>query len=230
MVCGRRGLTDLWRGCVGGPVRARPGPPLGRRPGASAGPGAAQRRRLIEYGSIRQSQPVGLDTAGGTRHGRWLRAVPAYVRSLASDRRVARLCSARLAVRERRCLVELTRPRGISDPSWQAILHQKERLDRALSTPADAGAAIGAAKELCECVARVVLTERAVPYSRSDNMPKLVKDCSWHPRPAARPRPSGTDCSTKLVAGCTYNCHHFDRTTKRAWHRSRSIAGAKSES
>jgi hypothetical protein len=71
--------------------------------------------------------------------------------------------------------VELTRPRGIDDQSWRAISHHKERLDRAWQLPEDPSAAVGSAKELCECVARVVLTERAVPFSRSDDMPKLVK-------------------------------------------------------
>jgi hypothetical protein len=70
--------------------------------------------------------------------------------------------------------MELDRPRGISDQSWQAIDHHRERLDRAWRSPVDGGTVIGAAKELCECVARVVLEERAVSYSRSDDMPKLV--------------------------------------------------------
>ncbi len=71
--------------------------------------------------------------------------------------------------------MELDRPRGIDDESWRAISHHRERLDRAWQLPEDPSAAIGAAKELCECVARVVLTERAVAFSRSDDMPKLVK-------------------------------------------------------
>jgi len=71
--------------------------------------------------------------------------------------------------------MDVTRPRGISDQSWQAISHHRERLDRAWSVPVDESAAIGAAKELCESVARVVLVERAVPYSLSDDMPKLVR-------------------------------------------------------
>jgi hypothetical protein len=70
--------------------------------------------------------------------------------------------------------MDLSRPRGISDQSWQAIAHHKDRLDQAWRMPVDEGAAIGAAKELCESVARVVLAERAVPYGRSDDMPKLA--------------------------------------------------------
>src|SRR5215472_16729878 len=70
--------------------------------------------------------------------------------------------------------MELNRPRGISDQSWQAIEHHRERLDRAWRYSADGGAVIGAAKDLCECVARVVLEERAVPYGGNDDMPKLV--------------------------------------------------------
>lgn len=70
--------------------------------------------------------------------------------------------------------MELNRPRGISDQSWQAIDHHRKRLDRAWRFPADGGAVIGAAKDLCECVARVVLEERAVPYGGNDDMPKLV--------------------------------------------------------
>jgi hypothetical protein len=71
--------------------------------------------------------------------------------------------------------MELLRPRGISDQSWEAISHYKQRLDRAWHTPADLSAAVGAAKELCECVARVVLEERAVPYAHKGDMPRLVK-------------------------------------------------------
>jgi hypothetical protein len=70
--------------------------------------------------------------------------------------------------------MDLNRPRGISDQSWQAIDHHRQRLDRAGGFPADGGAIIGAAKDLCECVARVVLEERAVPYGGNDDMPKLV--------------------------------------------------------
>jgi Abortive infection C-terminus len=71
--------------------------------------------------------------------------------------------------------MELLRPRGISDQSWEAISGHKERLDRAWRVPTDLSAAVGAAKELCESVARVVLEERAVPYTRSDDMPRLAK-------------------------------------------------------
>jgi Abortive infection C-terminus len=70
--------------------------------------------------------------------------------------------------------MELDRPRGISDQSWQAIDLHRDRLDRACRFPIDGGAVVGAAKDLCECVARVVLEERAVPYSGHDDMPKLV--------------------------------------------------------
>jgi len=70
--------------------------------------------------------------------------------------------------------MELDRPRGINDQSWQAIEYHRERLDRAWRPPADEGAVIGAAKDLCECVARVVLEERAVAYGGNDDVPKLV--------------------------------------------------------
>lgn len=72
--------------------------------------------------------------------------------------------------------MELNRPRGISDQSWQAIEHHRERLDHAWQFPADGGAIIGAAKDLCECVARVVLQERAVPYGGNDDLPRLVTE------------------------------------------------------
>jgi hypothetical protein len=71
--------------------------------------------------------------------------------------------------------MELLRPRGISDQSWEAISEHKERLDRAWRAPADLSAAVGAAKELCESVAHVVLEERVVPHARKDDMPRLVK-------------------------------------------------------
>jgi hypothetical protein len=70
--------------------------------------------------------------------------------------------------------MDLYRPRGISDQSWQAVELHRGRLDRAWSFPTDEGAVIGAAKDLCECVARVVLEERAVSYAGSDDVPKLV--------------------------------------------------------
>jgi Abortive infection C-terminus len=70
--------------------------------------------------------------------------------------------------------MELDRPRGINDRSWDAIEYHKSRLDRAWRPPADEGAVIGAAKDLCECVARVVLEERAVSYSGNDDLPRLV--------------------------------------------------------
>ena len=70
--------------------------------------------------------------------------------------------------------MELNRPTGIGDQSWQAIEHHWARLTRAWGPPTDEGAVIGAAKDLCECVARVVLEERAIPYSAGDDMPKLV--------------------------------------------------------
>lgn len=71
--------------------------------------------------------------------------------------------------------MDLLRPRGISDQSWEAISQQKERLDRAWRVPADLSAVVGAAKELCESVARVVLEERAVSYTPKDDMPRLAK-------------------------------------------------------
>ena len=70
--------------------------------------------------------------------------------------------------------MDLYRPQGISDQSWQAIDHHRARLDRAWQFPADGGAIIGAAKDLCECVARVVLEERSVPYAGNDDMPNLI--------------------------------------------------------
>jgi Abortive infection C-terminus len=71
--------------------------------------------------------------------------------------------------------LELRRPRHIEEQSWEAICQHKQRLDRAWQVPEDLSAAIGSAKELCESVARVVLTERAVTFSRSDDLPKLAK-------------------------------------------------------
>ena len=71
--------------------------------------------------------------------------------------------------------MDLIRSRGITDQSWHAILHHKARLDRAWHEPSDESAAIGAAKELCESTARVILEERAITYSQRDDMPKLVQ-------------------------------------------------------
>lgn len=70
--------------------------------------------------------------------------------------------------------MDCNRPRGIDDQSWQAIEFHHARMSRAWGPPTDEGSVIGAAKDLCECVARVVLEERAVPYSAGDDMHKLV--------------------------------------------------------
>lgn len=55
----------------------------------------------------------------------------------------------------------LARPRHIFPEVWQSVEAHRGRLDGALtSTPADPGAAVGAAKDLVECIARAVCEER----------------------------------------------------------------------
>jgi hypothetical protein len=60
---------------------------------------------------------------------------------------------------DERMVWSIARPEGLNDEAWQAILKVATRLHLARDRD-DISAAIGAAKELCECVARVILAQR----------------------------------------------------------------------
>ena len=63
--------------------------------------------------------------------------------------------------------VALSRPEGISDQHWAAIAVHEARLDRACER-GDRSDVVGAAKELCECVASVVCATQAQTISTAD--------------------------------------------------------------
>src|SRR5437764_2236384 len=64
--------------------------------------------------------------------------------------------------------MELRRPDHLEDDAWEAIQIHARRLEVA-QTSADAGWVIGCAKDLIECVARVVLDAKGVPlYGTAD--------------------------------------------------------------
>lgn len=67
----------------------------------------------------------------------------------------------------------LRRPDGLPDTHWDAIRSCEDRLASA-STRDDRSAVVGAAKELCECVASVVCVLRAQPTSTSDDFAGLI--------------------------------------------------------
>jgi hypothetical protein len=69
--------------------------------------------------------------------------------------------------------VTLRRPEGVSDKHWEAIEAHEARLDGAVQR-ADFSGVVGAAKELCECVARVICAERAQTLSTSDDFGKTI--------------------------------------------------------
>lgn len=67
----------------------------------------------------------------------------------------------------------LRRPEGVSDQHWEAIEAHEARLDGAVQR-ADFSGVVGAAKELCESVARVVCAERAQTLSMSEDFNKTI--------------------------------------------------------
>src|SRR5438876_5581918 len=70
------------------------------------------------------------------------------------------------------CMRELTRPDGIGNDQWAAITDACERLARAKST-SDHALVVGTAKELCESVAKVVISERG-GIATGDDITDLV--------------------------------------------------------
>lgn len=69
--------------------------------------------------------------------------------------------------------MELRRPDHLEDDAWEAIQIHARRLEGA-QTSADAGWVIGCAKDLIECVARVVLDAKGVPLSGTADFDEAV--------------------------------------------------------
>lgn len=67
----------------------------------------------------------------------------------------------------------LRRPEGVANRHWDAIETQEARLARA-SSHSDRSAVLGAAKELCECVASVVCASLAQTISTGDDFGTLI--------------------------------------------------------
>ena len=62
---------------------------------------------------------------------------------------------------------------GLSDEHWQAIDDHQGRLDRAVERD-DLSGVIGAAKELCECIARVICAVQAQTVSNTDDFGQVI--------------------------------------------------------
>ena len=69
--------------------------------------------------------------------------------------------------------LDLRRPDHLEDEAWEAIQVHARRLDGA-QTSADAGWVIGCAKDLIECVARVVLDAKGLPLSGTADFDEAV--------------------------------------------------------
>jgi hypothetical protein len=94
--------------------------------------------------------------------------------------------------------VALARPEGISDQHWDSIEAHQARLDRACER-GDRSGIVGAAKELCECVASVVCAEQAQTISTADDFGKLIS--AAHTALDRRPgRGAAIEGSVQLIA------------------------------
>jgi len=94
--------------------------------------------------------------------------------------------------------VALARPEGISDQHWASIEAHDARLDRACER-SDRSGIVGAAKELCECVASVVCAEQAQTISTADDFGKLIS--AAHAALDRRPgRGAAVEGSVRLIA------------------------------
>jgi hypothetical protein len=67
----------------------------------------------------------------------------------------------------------LIRPEVLTDRYWEAIEGHEARLDRARAA-GDLSAVMGAAKDLCECVARVVCAEQAEQAGTADDFGQVI--------------------------------------------------------
>ncbi|KQC34754.1 abortive infection family protein [Frankia sp. ACN1ag] len=91
---------------------------------------------------------------------------------------------------------------NLKDPS--AIREHLDRIQHAVVD--DPALAIGSAKELIESTAKVALTERGLPVSDRDDVPKLADQAqralNLHPS-ASTPGPDGTDPVKKILGAVT---------------------------
>jgi hypothetical protein len=108
---------------------------------------------------------------------------------------------------DERCQIRWRRPpaleatlAGLTDPS--GIRAELERIRRAL--PDDPAGAIGAAKQLVEATAKVVLTERRLPVAADAKVPELVKAAQQalqlHPS-SIIPGPDSSEAVKKILGG-----------------------------
>jgi hypothetical protein len=108
---------------------------------------------------------------------------------------------------DERCQIRWGRPpalevtlAGLTDPS--GIRAELERIRRAL--PDDPAGAIGAAKQLVEATAKVVLTERSMPVAADAKIPELVKAAqqALHLHPSSTTAgPDGSEAVKKILGG-----------------------------
>lgn len=69
--------------------------------------------------------------------------------------------------------VELTKPEGLDETAWQAIDQCQQRMETALAS-GDQSLVIGAAKDLVEATARVVLGERGDTVASGEKLPTIL--------------------------------------------------------
>jgi hypothetical protein len=112
---------------------------------------------------------------------------------------------------DERCQIRWRRPpalevtlAGLTDPS--GIRAELERIRRAL--PDDPAGAIGAAKQLVEATAKVVLTERSMSVAADAKVPELVKGAqqALHLHPSSIiPGPDSSEAVKKILGGVSSN-------------------------
>lgn len=108
---------------------------------------------------------------------------------------------------DERCQIHWRRPpaleetlAGLTDPS--GIRAELERIRRAL--PDDPAGAIGAARQLVEATAKVVLTERSMPVAADAKVPELVKAAqqALHLHPSSTTAgPDSSEAVKKILGG-----------------------------
>jgi hypothetical protein len=128
---------------------------------------------------------------------------------------------------DERCRIRWRRPlaleatlAGLTDPS--GIRAELERIRRAL--PDDPAGAIGAAKQLVEATAKVVLTERRLPVAADAKVPELVKTAqqALHLHPSSMiPGPDSSEAVKKILGGVSSIGRCGGAPQSRLWLRAR---------
>jgi Abortive infection C-terminus len=94
--------------------------------------------------------------------------------------------------------VDLRRPSHLDEQHWDAITVHVGRVN---AMPADdRGGLIGACKDLCECVAKIALSEAPAAFGEGDDFPKLVKKAA-QVLSGATPLTDGSDQSSTVAKG-----------------------------